>query len=115
MIMKTTFALLFCCAFFLSVHAQENIGGRPYSFDNTLPGLQPQTRILPRVDVPTLRSGNNARVQAGLPLQCGTILPVDLSLTNSGTWTLLPNRDRLWRLRIEVPEALATSLYFDNF
>jgi hypothetical protein len=115
MMKKTTFVFL-CCVFSIMVaNAQENIGGRPYSFDNALPDVQIDTKAVTRLDVQTLRSRNTARVRSGFPLQCGQIQNTDYSPANSGTWTTLPNGDRVWRLKIDAPDALATSLYYEDF
>jgi hypothetical protein len=48
-------------------------------------------------------------------LPAGRIFPVSFSLENSGVVTILPNHDKVWRLQLHVPNAPATSLYFENF
>jgi hypothetical protein len=45
----------------------------------------------------------------------GTIIPVNLNLQNSGMMQVLPGGDRLWRIRIHAPGALALNPYFENF
>lgn len=50
-----------------------------------------------------------------VPYRFGWEWEVALSLENSGTWTDLPNGDRVWRLGIECPEATSLSFIFDRF
>jgi hypothetical protein len=108
------FIMIYCLFFAFSLKAQENIGGRPYSFDNVLME-RVEVKAMPKLDIISLKAANKERKASGQPLQVGRILDSDLSLDNSGTWTELKNGDRIWRLKIEVPGALATSLYYKNF
>lgn len=45
----------------------------------------------------------------------GRVLPLEADLFRDGTPTDLPNGDRVWRLRLASPGALATELYFSDF
>lgn len=47
--------------------------------------------------------------------RAGKLEQVNLNLSNSGTWFDLPSGDKLWRLKLKVPNALAVSAYFDKF
>jgi lysyl endopeptidase len=42
-------------------------------------------------------------------------VPTDISLTNAGTWTTLPDGGRVWRIQISSPGALALIPCFDQF
>ncbi|MFK8039428.1 MAG: T9SS type A sorting domain-containing protein [Crocinitomicaceae bacterium] len=46
--------------------------------------------------------------------RAGKLEPVNINLNNSGTWYDLPSGDKLWRLKLKVPNALAVSAYFDD-
>jgi hypothetical protein len=50
-----------------------------------------------------------------IPLRFAYGVPVDFTLTNSGTWHTLPNGDRLWQLKIRIPDALSLHAYYDKF
>lgn len=45
----------------------------------------------------------------------GIELPVNLTLNNSGIWESLPNGDRVWRLKITVPNAKSINLNYNHF
>lgn len=100
----------------LSTTAQVSGGGQPYSFNNTLADNFTNTKVvLPILDVPTLQRQAREIFAKGEMLPAGKIFPVSYSLKNSGSWYTLPNNDRVWRLLVEVPDAPATSLYFEDF
>ena len=51
----------------------------------------------------------------GEAYRMGILLLVNKNISNSGTWTILSNGDKIWQLRIKAKGALATSLYFSRF
>ncbi|MCP4591698.1 MAG: hypothetical protein GY842_13240, partial [bacterium] len=51
----------------------------------------------------------------GAPLYVAYPFEVDLDLGSSGTWELLDDGSRLWRLRIHSPTALRLNLGFTRF
>ncbi len=113
---KTTFPTLVIFFLFgiLSLNAQITAGGDPVSFDPMISPLLTSTltaEVLETPDWPTI-----AREDAEGP---GTrfSVPIEVSydLESSGQWTDLPNGDRIWRLRIKSPGALATAVFYDDF
>ena len=50
-----------------------------------------------------------------IPLRFAYGVPVNFTLTNSGTWNSLPNGDRLWQLKVRIPDALSLHAYYDQF
>jgi hypothetical protein len=115
MMKKTTLVLLLCCVFTVAlVHAQESTGELPYSFKNDLPKIEASPKVMIKLDGDALRASSNARKGSGI-LMCSQILSAKFTPENSGSWVRLKNGDRLWRLEIQVPGALGTSLYYDNF
>jgi hypothetical protein len=115
--MRKTLLLLFALfAVCFYGHAQQSLGGRPYSFDHPLnDNLESARQQLPRIDVSALQRRAQEVALKGEMLPAGQILPVRFSPANSGVWTTLPNGDRVWRLRLQVPDAPATSLYYEDF
>lgn len=103
--------LLSACPF---LRAQISKGGKPYSFAANLRQTI-NTKTVPALSLENLRKEDALHEKQGLPLRIGVILPVSYSLSNAGTWTDLPNGDRLWRLKIDAQGALATSLYYKDF
>jgi hypothetical protein len=110
---------LFLCSLLLlaiTATAQESRGGKPFSFGYPLnDNAEAARQTMPLLDVAALRKAAHAAAHKGEMLPAGQILPVNFSLENSGVWTVLPNKDRVWRLFIHVPDAPATSLYYENF
>ncbi len=115
--MKKLFS--FTCAMLLlslSMQAQLSRGGKPFSFTHPLgDNLEAAKQVLPLLDVQALQKASAGAIQKGEMMPAGQILPVNYTLDNSGVWTTLPNKDRIWRLHLQVPDAPATSLYYENF
>lgn len=111
--------MLFLLCMFLcpALLAQVNKGGRPYSFSHNLgdEAMRSKTMTTARLNVEAMRNAANAAYRKGEILPAGQILPTHLNPGNSGVWTDLPNGDRVWRLQIKVPDAPATSLYYEDF
>ncbi|MEI6764223.1 MAG: PKD domain-containing protein [Bacteroidota bacterium] len=111
------FMVLIVCS--LYVNAQISNGGTPFSFNKAnAKHLNPEvaTIAMPFVDVAALQS-EDAIVDKykDTPWRFGKNLEVSLNPANSGTWDILPNGDRLWRLRISSPGAKTINLTFDNY
>jgi lysyl endopeptidase len=49
------------------------------------------------------------------PLRFGYGIKTDIDLDNSGTWSHLPNGDKIWSLKISSPGAYSINLRFDMF
>lgn len=64
---------------------------------------------------------NKIRIQDSInsdknnPYRISVLIPVNLNTGNSGTWTNLPEGGKIWRLKIKCADALALSLYYNNF
>lgn len=98
------------------VQAQESRGGKPFSFLYPLnDNVDAAKKTMPLLDVAALRKAGHAAMHKGEMMPAGQILPANYTLENSGVWTVLPNKDRVWRLALSVPDAPATSLYYENF
>lgn len=99
-----------------AANAQVSRGGKPFSFNYPLnDNIDAARQVMPLIDVPALQNRAREIYAKGEMLPAGQIFPVSLSPENSGIWTVLPNKDRVWRLSVHVPDAPATSLYYDNF
>ena len=65
-------------------------------------------------DLSLLRAEDEANRSNGLPERMGISLPAAYNMENSGSWESVNNR-RIWKLMIEVPEAVGLGLYFKDF
>jgi PKD repeat protein len=98
-----------------NIYAQPSEGGTPYSFKhkelsasfNSVTLAKPNMEQINREDAETELKGEMHKV--------GRSVYTNLNLNNSGTWTDLPNGDRIWRLKVMIPDAEALAVYYDNF
>lgn len=101
---------------FTSSFAQLSQGGTPFSFTVDSKHLQTVNyNVMPAFDLDALRAEDAVNDQSKGPFRFGYNHYVSLNLTNSGTWTTLPNGDRLWQLGVKSPGALSINLAFDDF
>lgn len=70
---------------------------------------------LPALNLTTITAEDIIDEQNGLPPRFGVPVDVNYNLTNSGIWTILPNNDRIWRLKITCLEAVSINLLYDQF
>jgi PKD repeat protein len=93
--------------------SQLSEGGTPSSFifksqiNNVI-----DARQLPSIDVETAIMEDANRPG---PAWVGRSVPVGLNMLNSGTWTVLPDGNRIWRLKLTSVGAKAIAVYYDNF
>jgi len=96
--------------------AQISHGGKPYSFKAD--GLKSiiDYRVLPEIDLEQLYMEDAIEENdPDIPWRFGKDIAVDYSLKNSGTWDLLPNGDRIWRLEIISYSAYSINLIYNKF
>ncbi len=103
--------------FLLSVRlvAQPSSGGSPSSF--TMKGIptEYQSVVLTKPNLDAVIAEDLLRDKNGMFYRCGVSVPTNLNLENSGSWFELPNGDRIWRLKITIPDAKALGIYYDHF
>lgn len=97
--------------------AQVSFGGRPWALHGEKMGLPaPALFQLPALDVEALLMEDEQRAAEGNKRQrFGINHATDLSLDNSGTWSTLPNGDRVWRLDIQLEGALSVNFEFSDY
>jgi len=114
--MKNTIIVFILVLFSFSSYAQISHGGEPYSFKNE--GLKSiiDYRVLPEIDLETLYMEDEIdENDPDIPWRFGKDIAVDYSLLNSGTWDVLPNGDRIWRLEIISYGAFSINLIYKKF
>ena len=88
---------------------------RPYSQDNYMLNIEKTDHYLTEaLDINVLLAEDSDGKDGGMP-RAGILKPTDVNMFNSGTWFDLSNGDKVWRLKMTVPNALAVNLYFDEF
>lgn len=106
---------LVALSLFLSSTAQVSAGGTPYSTRYGLSVSEVPTVQSAPFDAAAVNAEDAEREALHLMPAYSRLLTVDAGLSNAGVWTDLPNGDRLWRLRVTSPGALATELYYTMF
>ncbi len=95
--------------------SQVSTGGIPPGFsEKDLQDDMMTVKLLP-VDLLQITNEDALDEKNGYPYRYAYGIVVDLSLDNSGTWTELSNGDRIWKLKVISPAALAIGLYYRVF
>ncbi|MCD4746275.1 MAG: PKD domain-containing protein [Bacteroidales bacterium] len=104
-------------AFSLNINAQISEGGTPQSFLEKNISDNFKTIELQKPDMNKIRLEDEEKLRTGSinPPRMGVAVPVNLDMYNSGTWTEIPDKGRVLRLKFIVEDALALGVYFDNF
>jgi hypothetical protein len=115
--MKNLYKTLFVL-FFVFVNgellAQISYGGVPPSFEYPAIGSNFKVVTIKKPDEQLLRIDKNHDKELSPP-RVGPILPVGLSLSETGTWSVLSDGSKICRLGIRVEGALALGLYYNDF
>ena len=111
---------IFLASFYLHSYGQISTNEKPVSFslkENTLKEekILSSKKALPSIDMKKIVQEDIKDDEEGLPPRFGYPLKVDYTLENSGTWSSLPNGDRIWTLEISSPGALSINLLYDKF
>jgi PKD repeat protein len=108
--------VVFALIYFTPVRAQISEGGLPPSYGtNQLRSTIQPYKVAIDFDVNKLLAEDDEDEALGLPPRCAKIIPAGLSAENTGEWLTLPDGQRIWRLEIEAPDALAILLLYDQF
>ena len=89
--------------------------GTPYSFDSQLKKSAIPLKVMPEINLAKLRAEDADDIKGGQAPRFGVLHEVNYTLNNSGLWEILPNGDRLWRLRIKAPEARTINMNYNKF
>jgi hypothetical protein len=112
--MKKLLLLLFL-SFTLSIFSQVTNEGTPASW-NLMQKAGLNAISLPEIDIKKIKAEDdiNDKLEAK-PYRVGVIHKVNYGLDNGGSWTPLPNGDRIWRILLSSKDAVHLSVVFDKF
>ena len=113
---RVVFVIFMISMSFSLSFAQRTIDGFPTSFDEKYRQLLPSSEIANQL-VPSLNLDQIKKEDAARPGTNRYAAPVttNFTLDNAGTWTQLPNGDRVWRLKIQAKDALGLCFLFKDF
>lgn len=113
--MRSFFTLCVCLLLITQVTwSQQGDGGLPKS--EVFSQLQPLTSIVfAQPSLANLRAEDSiVAIEKSGPWRFGFNNYTNLNLSNSGTWSALPNGDQIWRLKIVCEDALTVNLTLEN-
>jgi hypothetical protein len=100
----------------LLVHAPAGAAPPPPVQAVQAPEVAPLSQVdavaMPALDNAVLLAEEIQRAGPGVAPRFAQPIPVSLTPANSGTWETLPDGSRLWRLRIQSPDAVSLNLGF---
>ncbi|MEZ5044815.1 MAG: hypothetical protein R2828_33265 [Saprospiraceae bacterium] len=107
--------LHFVCLICLSqtLVSQSNKQALPPSFEPALQSFfEPAITLpLPAIDLVRIRKENEAYPGNRI----ASPSRIDVGLQRGGSWTQLPNGDRVWRIHLQSVNGLATMAFYENF
>ena len=113
--MKRLILLVMCCFATYYLFAQLTTNEQPYGLKNYI-GVNSKDKIVLTAPNKTLietedseSDKNNGPVRYAYPVT------VNFTLKNSGVWQQLEDGSKIWRLKVNIPNALSTNTYYDKF
>ncbi|MFO7789979.1 MAG: PKD domain-containing protein, partial [Bacteroidales bacterium] len=95
--------------------AQIDQGGKPLSFEvKTLSDDVDHVFVNPP-DIEKARKEHNYLEKNGEVYRVAVVMDVDFNMQNAGTWDILEDGTKIWRLRITSEDAKALSLHYNKF
>ncbi|MCU0323602.1 MAG: serine protease, partial [Chitinophagaceae bacterium] len=113
--MKNLIYMLLLIVVQTNVFCQINIGGRPYSLENTSWQSNIASIATPTLNMATVNADDIADSIANQPPRFGFPHNVSYNLTNSGTWKTLPTGEKLWQLKIVCPSSKSINFVFSQY
>lgn len=95
--------------------SQISQGGSPLSFSAKNISPQIERILVPAPDMEKIIMEDLEYDGFGRATRMGVIIPIGVTPENAGTWDILDNGDRLWRLHIQTEGAEAVNLYYNKF
>ncbi len=95
--------------------SQKSYGGLPISFTNKQISTSIDHIIVPQPDMYEIMQEDMLDEKNGEMYKIGRVLPINVSMENSGTWDVLPDGTEVWRLKISSAGAKSITLLYSNF
>lgn len=99
----------------LGLNAQSQNGKTPESFKHNLDQAELDHVQINPPSMDLIRSEDLMDEKNGQMMKIARLLPVDLTVENSGTWTDLENGKSIWQLRLSSVGATACAIHFESF
>jgi lysyl endopeptidase len=110
-ISKHFFFYLFTFLFSPSIFfAQIQLAGTPLSFSQNL--ASPLSKTIPQPNWDKIREEDRGFTGG---LRIAAPVDLDFDMQNSGTWTSLPNGDRIWRFELRIDSGQGIAIAYNQF
>ncbi|MDA3820928.1 MAG: PKD domain-containing protein [Candidatus Delongbacteria bacterium] len=117
--MKTRLIILSAIVSFFLFNAQSlaqmSYGGKPWSYNHKNQVTEIDHIQLRSPDVNKLLQEAKTEDAHGQPPKVGIFIDVNFNMDNAGSWYILKDGRKLWRLQITSKNAQALSLIYDSF
>lgn len=118
MIKNKYFIVVFFILIGIRAYGQISTNENPISFNMANKKAifnELELKLLPPIDMNEVIKEDEEDLLNGTPPRFGYLHKVNYNLDNAGTWTTLPNKDKIWQLKISCPGALSINLLYDEF
>ncbi len=114
---KVTFLFVSFALLLLSYNAfsQQSFGGLPISFSNKNLNLEIDNVVITPPNMEVVMEEANLFEKNGQIYKIAELIPVNISMENSGTWDILEDGTKIWRLQISSRDAKGIALYYKDF
>jgi hypothetical protein len=113
--MTKSFFLSFFLLLSLVIFSQQGDGGLPKTFKKVIDYNKIDKRVFDEPNIAALKIEDSLTDNSGTaPWRFGFNNQTNINISNSGTWTNLPNGDRIWQLVIVCKNALTVNLTFSQ-
>lgn len=117
--MKKLYTRVLFTVFILSASllsfSQINTGIMPDSFKQNLSDESVDHISVTPPSMSLIKSEDFEDEKNGQMMKIARLIPVDITVENSGTWEVLENGTNVWRVRISSKGAKSSALHFDSF
>jgi PKD repeat protein len=110
--------ILLCCslfAFAVGSNAQKSIGGVPLGISQNMGTHGYTSETLAPLNMTQINQEDLQDDKNGNWPRIAVAQSTNFNLDNSGEWTILPNGDRIWRIKISGPSAQGLMFSFKDF
>ena len=108
-------AFILLCSIYRSAEAQTSLNKIPYSsrldFQYLFSKEKLEDTVLPSIDLQKVKAEDDKANHQRFAVPVN----VQMNLENDGDWLVMPNGDRVWRLKLKSPGAESLYVLYDDF
>ena len=113
--MKKIIVLTISCFFAFNIYAQLVTDEQPYGLKDNFKARSHDKAILIAPDIARIERDDKVNDQLPGPIRYAYPIGVNYTLENSGVWQNMDDGSKIWRLIVNIQDALSTNTYYDRF